>query len=59
MHTFDRARDVDGNVVFVVGWIDPHAQWHALRDCKTASEAAWFVSYLNGGERPPIAWGDQ
>jgi hypothetical protein len=50
MHTFDRAKNVDGDYVYVVGWIDPHAQWHPLRDCKTASEAARFVNYLNGGQ---------
>lgn len=56
MHTFDRARDCDGNYVYVVGWTDPNSQWHPLKDCKSASEAARWVSYLNGGERPAADW---
>lgn len=59
MHTFDRLRQDDGSWLYVVGWFDNTNMWHPLRDCETAGEAAWFVSYLNGGERPPIAWGDQ
>ena len=56
MHTFDRIKDGDGSYLYVVGWIDPHAQWHPLKDCATAVEAAMWVSYLNGGQRPPITW---
>lgn len=56
MHTFDRVPDHNGGYIYVVGWIDPHAQWHPLRDCKSPSEAARWVSYLNGGERPAADW---
>ena len=51
MHTFDRVKDGDG-YIYVVGWIDPHSQWHPLRDCANAAEAAAWVSYLNGGTAP-------
>jgi hypothetical protein len=51
MHTFDRVKDGD-DYLYVVGWIDPHAQWHPLRDCANAAEAAACVSYLNGGTAP-------
>jgi|KBSMisStaDraftv2_1062788.scaffolds.fasta_scaffold3041786_1 hypothetical protein len=58
MHTFDRAKNVDGDYVYVVGWTDVNGRWHPLRDCKSASEAARWVSYLNGGERPAADWGE-
>jgi hypothetical protein len=31
-------------------------EWMWLRDCKTAAEAASWVSYLNGGKRPDQPW---
>jgi hypothetical protein len=31
-------------------------EWMPLRDCKTAAEAASWVSYLNGGKRPDQPW---
>jgi hypothetical protein len=52
MHTFDRIKDGDGRYLYVVGWFDRANIWHPLRDCGSASEAAAWVSYLNGGERP-------
>ncbi|HET6927459.1 MAG TPA: hypothetical protein VFI48_11485 [Hyphomicrobiaceae bacterium] len=55
MHTFDRVRDGD-DYLWVVGWTDFAGNWHPLRDCKSASEAARWVSYLNGGERPAQDW---
>jgi hypothetical protein len=58
MHTFDRVRQDDGSYLYVIGWFDRANIWHPLRDCNSAAEAAMFVSYLNGGERPPIVWGE-
>jgi hypothetical protein len=57
MHTFVRIKDGDGGYLYVVGGV-LNNEWHPLRDCNSAAEAAMFVSYLNGGERPPIPWGE-
>ena len=57
MHTFVRIKVGDGGYLYVVGCTLDN-KWHPLRDCNSAREAAMFVSYLNGGERPPIPWGE-
>jgi hypothetical protein len=63
MHTFARARQDDGNYLYVVGyWCPPAyneergAKWQPMRDCASPSEAARWVCYLNGGERPAGDW---
>jgi hypothetical protein len=35
---------------------DHAGEWMPLRTCKTAAEAASWVSYLNGGKRPDQPW---
>jgi hypothetical protein len=55
-HVFDRISQGGGRYLYVVGWFDGANIWHPIRDCETAAEAAMFVSYLNGGERPPLVW---
>ena len=56
MHTFDRVRQDDGSYLYVVGWFDAANVWHPLRDCVSEADAAQWVSYLNGGERPVADW---
>lgn len=62
MHTFARLRQDDGSYLYIVGcWGPAHdgtMTWNPMRDCTSATEAAMFVSYLNGGERPSIRWGE-
>ena len=58
MHTFIETKQDDGRKLYSVGsWCPPayqdaRATWNPLRDCASAAEAAHWVSFLNGGERP-------
>lgn len=60
MHTFARLSQGDGTYLYIVGCWGPANDgtmtWNPMRDCKSASEAARWVSYLNGGERPAADW---
>jgi hypothetical protein len=58
MHSFTQFRQDGGGYLYSVGYWQPpaydtdRATWQPLRDCGSAEEAAGWVSYLNGGERP-------
>jgi hypothetical protein len=59
MHTFIQSKpDRDRPAIYSVGaWSPPAYQdknwkWNALCNCASQAEAAAWVSYLNGGERP-------
>jgi hypothetical protein len=56
MHTFIRVTNTDADKTpYSVGYWEA-GEWMPLRDCKTAAEAASWVSYLNGGKQPDGPW---
>jgi hypothetical protein len=56
MHTVRRYKKSDGTEGYRIGFYDPVAtreRWELIGEVGTLAEALEFVSYLNGGQKPP------